>query len=210
MEAARTATGAEASHSTRPQLFLAAANRKEAEMAEGTKALVSRSHRRIAVAAAALALALGGAAIAQPGPMGHHHGPGMGAGPDMLPQLIARAKEKLNLNTLQQTQFDAAVTQSKGAMQTGRANLQRVKDALAAELAKAEPNLAAVAAVADDVQAQNQALRRQVRDQWLALYNTFSPDQKAVVKEMIQNRVARAQKFRERIRERWLDHHGNG
>ena len=49
--------------------------------------------------------------------------------------------------------------------------------ALAAELAKAEPDLAAVAAVGDDVQAKNLALRHQVRDAWLAVYSTFSPDQ---------------------------------
>ncbi len=181
-------------------------------MAEGTKSNAPHSERRMriaAVAAAALALALGGAAMAQPGPMGHH-GPGMGAGPDMLPQLIAHAKDKLNLNTSQQTQFDAVVAESKAAMQTGRGNLQRVKDALAGEIAKTEPNLAAVAAVADDVQAQNQALRRQVRDQWLALYDTFSPEQKAVVKQMIQNRMARAEKFREKMREHMLERQGNG
>ena len=124
--------------------------------------------------------------------------------------MIAHAKDKLNLNTSQQAQFDAAVAQSKTAFQAGRDNMQRVKDALAVELAKAEPDLAAVAAVADDVRAQNQALHRQVSGQWLALYGTFSPDQKAVVKQIIQDRVARMEKFRERMRERRLERHGQG
>ncbi len=177
-------------------------------MAEGTKANVTRSRPWIVVAAAALALTLGGSAMAQPGPMGHH-GPGMD-GPEMLSGLIAHAKDQLNLNTSQQTQFDAAVVQSKAAFQAGRNNMQRVRDALAAELAKPEPDLAAVAAVADDARAQSQALHRQVRDQWLALYNTFSPDQKAVVKQMIQNRMARAEKFREKIREHMLQRQSNG
>jgi len=160
-------------------------------------------------AAAALALSLGGAALGQPGPMMAHHGHGS-EGPEMLSGLITHAKDKLNLNTSQQTQFDAAVAQSKAAFATGRSNMQRVKDALAAELTKAEPDLAAVAAVADDVRVQNQALHRQVRDQWLALYATFSPDQKAVVKQMIQDRVARAEKFREKIHEHMLQRQSNG
>jgi Spy/CpxP family protein refolding chaperone len=168
-------------------------------MEEGRKA----SARRIAMAAAAaLALGIGGVALAQPGR--HHHG-GMGGGDEMIGRLIAHAKSQLNLNTSQQVQFDAAVAQSKAAFQTGRGSMQRVKDAMAVELAKPEPDLAAVAAIADDVRAQNQALRKQVRDQWLALYATFSPDQKAVVKQMIQNRMARAEHFREKMRQHFLD-----
>jgi Spy/CpxP family protein refolding chaperone len=158
--------------------------------------------------AAALAFALGGAALAQPG---HgHHGPGFGGGPDMLAGTIARAKAQLDLNTSQQAQFDAAAEASRAAMQTARSNMQRVKDALTAELAKAEPNLAAVAAVGDDVQAQNQALRKQVRGQWLALYATFSPEQKAVVKENLQSRLSRMEQFRERMQQRWKQQQGNG
>ena len=176
-------------------------------MAEGTRTVTSP--RRIALAAAAaLAFALGGSALAQPGP--GHHGPGMADGPEMLGRLIAHAKSQLNLNTSQQAQFDAAVAQSKTAWQTGRSNMQRVQDALAAELAKAEPDLGAVAAVADDVRAQNQTLHRQIRDQWLALYNTFSPDQKAVVKQMIQDRLTKMQQFRDKMRQRMLQNQGNG
>ena len=60
--------------------------------------------------------------------------------------------------------------------------MQKVHDALTAELAKPEPDLAAVAAIADGVQASNQTLRQSVRDQWLQLYATFTPEQKAVVR----------------------------
>jgi Spy/CpxP family protein refolding chaperone len=179
-------------------------------MAEGSRKLASP--RRIAVAAAAVvALALGGVALAQPG-HGHHRG-GFGGG-DMLAGLIAHAKSQLNLNTSQQGQFDSAVAQSKAAMESGRNNRQRVKDALNAELAKAEPDFAAVAAIADDVRAQNQALHKQIRDQWLSLYNTFSPDQKAVVKQMVEKRMARMERFRERMHERMhermMQRQGNG
>ncbi len=176
-------------------------------MAELTRKIAT-PRRIAATAAAALAFALGAVALAQPAP--GHHGPGFGDGAD-IGRLIAHAKSQLNLNTSQQTQFDNAVAQSKAAMQTARSNMQRVKDALAAELAKPEPDLAAVATVADDVRAQNQSLHKQVRDQWLALYATFSPDQKAVVKQMIQDRMARMEQFRERMQQRMLQQQpGNG
>jgi len=125
----------------------------------------------------------------------------MGGGDEMFGPLIAHAKANLNLNTSQQTMFDAAVAQSKAAHEQGRALMQKVKDAMTAELAKAEPDLAAIAAAADDARAQGQALRKQVRTQWLNLYATFSPDQKAVVRDLLQKRMARMDSFRQKMRD---------
>ena len=124
-----------------------------------------RSFRTIAgVAAFALATAFGvQAASAQPagGPHGHH---GM-AGPDeMIGHLIASAKSQLNLNTSQQTMFDTAVADSKAAFQSGRALHQKVRDTLNAELAKTEPDLAAVAAAGDAAMDQGRAQRKAIRD----------------------------------------------
>lgn len=162
---------------------------------------------------AAIAFAFVGAAFAQPfggpgapgggpGGPGWHRGP-MGGGDEMFANAIAHAKASLNLNTSQQTMFDAAVAQSKAARQQGHALMQKVHDALTAELAKAEPDLAAVAAVADDAHAQGQALRKQVRGQWLNLYATFSPDQKAVVRDLLQQRLARIETFRQKMQQRF-------
>ncbi len=44
-------------------------------------------------------------------------------------------------------------------------------------------------------------LRKQVRTQWLNLYATFSPDQKAVIRDMLQKRMARMESFRQKMRE---------
>jgi Spy/CpxP family protein refolding chaperone len=152
-----------------------------------------------AIAAAAL-LGTSGAVLAQHGPMHHHrhHGGGFGD----VAMYIAAVKGQLNLNTSQQQMWDNAVAASKAARETGRANFGRLHDAAAAELAKAEPDLASLAAVSDDVQGRNQALRRQVRDAWLALYATFTPDQKAVVRDALKSRMARAERMREKFRER--------
>ena len=111
--------------------------------------------RRTTVAAAAsLAFAFcAGTALAQPAGM---HGPHGGGSPDdMIGHLIAHAKTQLNLNTSQQGMFDSAVASSKAARESGRALHQTVHDALAA-VGEAEPDLAAVAAAADNAQAQGQ------------------------------------------------------
>jgi Spy/CpxP family protein refolding chaperone len=158
------------------------------------------------VMASALAMTLGAtAALAQttdapsgapPGPHRHGHG-------DMITHAIASAKSQLNLNTSQQQMFDAAVASSKAAWQSGKTIRQSVKDTLATELAKSEPDLAAVAAAGDNARAQGQALHQQVRAQWLALYATFTPDQKAVVKNLIQQHMAQAETMHAQMLQRW-------
>jgi periplasmic protein CpxP/Spy len=159
--------------------------------------------RTMVVAAAALVMTLGAAAsMAQPGgaPQGPH---GHGAPGDMIGHLIENTKAQLNLNTSQQQMFDTAVASTKAAHQTGLSLHQSAKDALTAELAKSEPDLAAVAAASDNAQAQGQALRKSVRAQWLTLYATFSPDQKAVVRDMLQKRIAMAESSRAKMHERF-------
>jgi len=169
--------------------------------------------RRIAVAtAAALTLALGaGVASAQPAPGPWMHGPGMqGPHDEMIGHLIARAKAQLNLNTMQQGMFDAAVAASKAVRDGARTQHQTVLAALQAELAKPEPDLAAVATAADKARQATQSQRIAVRDQWLALYATFTFEQKAVVKTLLQQRLARAESFREKMIQYWQQKQGGG
>jgi Spy/CpxP family protein refolding chaperone len=156
----------------------------------------NRFNATLAAVTAAAALSLSGAALSQPGP---HHGHGAGGDFTMG---IAALKGQLNLNTSQQTMWDNAVAQTKAARETGRANFDKLKTAMTTELAKAEPDLAAVAAASDDVQAQNSALRKQVRATWLALYATFTPDQKAIVRDSLKQRVAKMESFRQKMQER--------
>lgn len=76
-----------------------------------------------------------------------------------------------------------------------RGRLEQVHAALKAELAKTEPDFAAVAALSDQAQANAQAGRKQIRDQWLALYATFTPAQKAVVRDALAARLARMRTY---------------
>jgi len=157
------------------------------------------------IAALAMATAFGaGPALAQPA--GEPHGPG--AADAMFGHLIEHARTQLNLNTMQQQMFDNAVTGARAAREEGRALHRKVRDTLQAELARAEPDLKAVAAAADAAMDQGRARRQAVRDEWLALYGTFSVEQKAVVRDLLQQRLARGESFRQRMREKM--HHRSG
>jgi len=160
------------------------------------------------MAVALLAVGVQGA-LAQPGGgPGHGHGHGGGFA---IERVLASLKGQLSLNTSQQLMWDNAVAQTKAARATGRTNFESVRTALNAELAKPEPDFAAVAAAGDAAQASNQTLRKQVRDQWLQLYATFSPAQKGVVRDAVKARVARMEAFREKMKERMQSRsQGNG
>jgi phosphoenolpyruvate-protein kinase (PTS system EI component) len=120
--------------------------------------------------------------------------------------VLQRIQAKLNLNTSQQQQWDAAVAQSKTAHDAVRANFQQLKAATQAEIAKPDPDLAALATLSDQLQQQNMTQRKQARAAWLALYATFSADQKAAVREAINDRMARMDTFRQRMQE-WHSSH---
>jgi len=115
--------------------------------------------------------------------------------------MLGNVKSDLKLNTSQQLQWDAVVAQTKAAHDAGRANFEQLKTALQAELAKAEPDFAAVATIADGVRGQHAALHKQTRDAWLALYATFTPEQKAVARDAIKAGI-------ERMQARRTMHHG--
>lgn len=162
---------------------------------------MERTYRNLlAASAAALTLALVAApASAQPG---HHGGPMGGPFGDHLGQVIESAQAQLNLNSSQQQMFAANVAQTKAAFAGAQSQMQGVHDTLAAELAKPEPNLAAVAAAGDAAQQQMQTVRHQVRDSWLALYATFTLDQKAVVKGIIQDHLAKMDSVHQKMMQR--------
>jgi Spy/CpxP family protein refolding chaperone len=129
------------------------------------------------------------------GPGFHHHGQEMG---DPLGVLL-RIKGDLNLNTSQQQQWDSALALSKSAHETIRGNIQQLVAAVQTQVATTAPDLRALAAQADALQEQNLAARKQARAAWLALYDTFSAEQKAVVANALSTRLARMQAWKARI-----------
>lgn len=163
----------------------------------------SRSFRHLPRAVVlALALAVGAAAQAGPGP-GGHHGPGPGFGPGgHIEGVIAQVRAQLNLNSSQQVAFDNALAAGKAARDAARTDRDALHAAMRNELANAAPNLRTIAGLADQTQAKHQAARKQVREQWLALYETFSPEQKLVVRDMLARRAERMEGVRDRMRGR--------
>ena len=119
-----------------------------------------------------------------------------------IENMLAALKNKLTLDTSQQTAWNTAFAQSLAAREAARSGHVRLRDAMQAELTKAEPDLPRIAALADDVQANTQAARRQARGEWLKLYATFAPDQKMVVRDLAKMRMERVARFAEHRRER--------
>src|SRR3954470_630412 len=150
--------------------------------------MTKRFASRIATLSAAALFAIAGVAGGQPhhGQQGaaagqpHHGLEGAMGGGDVV-MAIAGLKAQLNLNTSQQGMWDNAVAAGKAARESARASRQKVHDTLAAELKKDVPDLALVSAAADSARDAAAASQRQVRDAWLNIYSTFTPDQKAIV-----------------------------
>lgn len=156
--------------------------------------------RRSFVAVAAACFALGASMANAQGHHGHHRGgpQGMEVG-----GVIAKVKERLALDSSQQVLWDNAMAANKAAREAGRAEHQRLHAAAREELAKAEPDLAALAATVDQSRAAGQAVRVQVRNEWLKLYGTFSPAQKQVVRDELTQRLDRMENFRAKMKERF-------
>ena len=115
--------------------------------------------------------------------------------------MLQKIKPQLELNTSQEQQWDAAVAQAKAAHASARANFAQVHAAMQTELAKPEPDFAAVATLSDSVREQNETLRKQTRDAWLALYANFTPAQKAVARDTIKSGL-------DSMAARWSAHRG--
>jgi len=111
---------------------------------------------------------------------------------------LAKVKDQLNLITSQQMQWDNAAALAKTAHETAHANFSQLNTAMQAELAKPEPDLASMATAADNVHAQNETSRKAARDAWLALYATFSPEQKGVVAGALKAGMEREEAHRAR------------
>lgn len=168
-----------------------------------THSALSRSRRPMLVAAGmlvALTLAAAGpvrAAGPQAAPMGGPPGPG-----GLVEHVLATLKDKLALDTSQQVTFDSITAQTIAARDQAFAARADIRAKVDAELAKSEPDLAAIASIVDGAEAQGQVARRQLRDQWLGFYANLRADQKAIVRDAIRERLARMDGMREHMRER--------
>jgi len=162
------------------------------------------SRRPLALAAALLLAST--VAVASPGgPGGPRGGPGMG-GPamsgGMVEHVIEGLRDKLSLDTAQRAMFDSAHAQTIAARDRMLASRTDVRSKVQAELAKPEPDLAAVSVFLENAEEQGRSLRQQARDQWLKVYANLRADQKAIVRDELKARMARMDSMQERMKDR--------
>lgn len=140
--------------------------------------------------AAVLATGLGVEQAWASGPGGHFgQGGGILAG-------LEKIHTKLQLTAVQEAAWQEAVslgTSINGQVQSLHTQAKAAADA---ELAKAQPDLAALAQQSDATHQQVAALHKQVRDKWLAVYATLSADQKTIVADFLRQRQQRFEQFR--------------
>ena len=112
-------------------------------------------------------------------------------------EILNEVYERIQLTAAQQEHWKAVVAQTRAAHEAIRANMAQLKSATETQLSKKEPDLASLAAMSDRVLAQNIAVRMKARAAWLDLYETFSADQKSLVRDSLttmlwQHQISRA------------------
>ena len=161
------------------------------------------SIRRPAAIASAMLLAATLAVAGTSRAEGPHHGPSGGpAAGGLIENTIASLRDRLSLDSSQQQMFEQARVQTIAARDQALAQRKDVRARIDAELAKNDPDLAAVSALVEGTGEQGQAARRAARDQWLKLYANLRPDQKLVVRDAIRERLAHADGMRDQFRQK--------
>ena len=151
-----------------------------------TKVLV-----KVSMALAALAL-LGGALQATAA----NHRPD---GPGFMMGRLAKLHDQLKLTPEQDGLWRQAEAKTRDSMKQMREAHGKMHEALKRELAKSEPDFAAVAAISDEGEEQRLQARHEMRDLWLKVYAGLSPEQKTMVRDFMRERLAKAERFREKF-----------
>ncbi len=163
---------------------------------------MSRSAIRSSLAALAMAIAAGTAiapAIAAPGAApaaAHHRGPMMERDGLWVPGLgpLSKAQvEALKLDAKQQALFDQARDASRQAMQARRDAGRGQHELLDAQLKAGKLDPRALAAEGDKRRQQFEGQQTQLRDQWLAVWDSLNDGQRAQVTQIVKERVAKMQ-----------------
>lgn len=178
---------------------------------------MSRTAIRTSLASLAMAIAAGVAvapAVAAPdapapAAAGHHKGPGPmerdglwipGIGPLAKPQVDA-----LKLDANQQALFDKARDASRDAMKARFEAGRTQHELLDAQLKAGKLDPRALAAEGDKRREQFQSQEGQLRDQWLAVWDSLNDGQRAQVTQFVKDREAQ---MKARHKEKRGEHRG--
>ena len=137
--------------------------------------------------AAVLSMGLLGIAQAQ----GHGHGGAHGGMGIMGGIFNPEAQAKLQLTSEQAQQLEGIRARMKELRQGMRQEGQQFRQAMQAEMAKPAPDLAHLAQLREQMFNKRHQGMQAIQNDALALYAGMSPQQKGVVKQLMQERMAR-------------------
>lgn len=115
---------------------------------------------------------------------------------------LGKVHDQLKLNPEQESAWKQAEEKSRETMKQMRDSHEKTRAAMKQELAKSEPDFAAIARIADETQESNLKARREARDLWLKLYAGLTPEQKTVARDFMRERMAMAERFRDKFKRR--------
>ena len=118
-------------------------------------------------------------------------------GPGFALAMLVEIEGALNLDAAQKAQFDIATTATRQTYEAARARHEQMTAVVDAEMAKARPDLAALANYQDSEMDAARVVDSAARNEWLRLYALLDDTQAAVVKTFLQERMLRIDSIRE-------------
>lgn len=115
---------------------------------------------------------------------------------------LEKLRADLNLNPNQVELWQKASNEMKSTAQQAMANHRQMREQFNAALDTPNLDLRALAEKNDKLRADAQAARKQVRDSWLAVYESLDPAQRETVRAFLKERAARMAKWQEHRRHR--------
>jgi Spy/CpxP family protein refolding chaperone len=103
---------------------------------------------------------------------------------------LEKLHSDLHLSAQQEQAWQRIRTSQRHLREQMRAHHREVAQVMRAELAKAHPDLARVAAAQDRGQARLRTERKAVRTEMLAFYQHLSPQQQTTVRDFLRQRIA--------------------
>ncbi len=108
---------------------------------------------------------------------------------------------RLRLDHAQKAQFDHAVAATRRALMAVAFSVLEVKEDVLVELAKARPDLEALARAQEAAIERNRPLFREARREWARLYAMLDPEQVRIARRFVEEKMARLEGLGREIRE---------
>jgi uncharacterized membrane protein len=140
-----------------------------------------------------LALAFAGTALLPAmASAGRHHG--------FMERAVAQLHDRLGLNPQQEALWQKALSSTQQTMAQMRKEHKERRATLLRELDNPKVNLHTLAQQMDALRDQQATARKQVRDQWLAVYDSLDANQQGQVRSFLRERLERAGQWHKHFR----------